>query len=212
MADTKTYLEQDRFYHIYNHAVGNEQLFNSDNNYLFFLKLFKKYLLEYVDMYAYCLMPNHFHFIIKIKSEKEILNKSIVRGGNCPTRVQNPRRDGEASSISLLISKQFSHLFNSYSQSYNKENKRKGSLFMNRFKRKEIDNKEYLVKLIHYVHFNPVLADLSSDISEWKYSSYNVIVDNSFTSIARNQVIEMFNDKYNFVFCHKTEPEILGIE
>ena len=82
MADTRTPLEENGFYHVYNHAVGNEQLFMNNENYLYFLKLLKKYLSTFVDVYAYCLMPNHFHFIIKIKSKEEILFNS-----SNPTRV-----------------------------------------------------------------------------------------------------------------------------
>ena len=59
MADSKTHLEQEKFYHIYNHAVGEELLFKSERNYLFFLDLTKRYLNDYVTFYAYCLMPNH---------------------------------------------------------------------------------------------------------------------------------------------------------
>ena len=67
MADPKIPLEEDRFYHIYNHAVGDELFFKSDENYKFFLRRFKKYVHPYVDLYAYCLMSNHFHFVVKNK-------------------------------------------------------------------------------------------------------------------------------------------------
>ena len=91
MADTKTPLEADYTYHIYNHAVGNEVLFKTDSNYQFFLSRLEKYLIDYIDLYAYFLLPNHFHLLIKVH----------------PTRVNNPRR--------VSISKQFSHIFNRYS-------------------------------------------------------------------------------------------------
>ena len=154
MADSKTHLEQEKFYHIYNHAVGEELLFKSERNYLFFLDLTKRYLNDYVVFYAYCLMPNHFHFIVKVKSEQEIILKENLYEGS------NPRRDYMGKSVSLIISQKFSNLFNSYAQAYNKENDRRGSLFVNRYKRILISDKKYLLKLIHYIHYNPVMANL----------------------------------------------------
>ena len=58
--------------------------------------------------------------------------------------------------VFLIVSQKFSNLFNSYTQVYNKENNRKGSLFVNRYKRILISDKKYLLKLIHYIHYNPV--------------------------------------------------------
>ena len=209
MADSKTMLEPERFYHVYNHAVGNENLFNSENNYLYFLKLSKKYLIKFVDIYAYCLMPNHFHLVIKVKSEEDIMSAYKEQ---YPARVLNPRRVETQNSVSLIISKQFSNLFNSYAQAFNKENNRKGSLFVNRFKRRLVTDRNYLIKLIHYLHFNPVKANLNENIGDWKYSSYNAIINDKFTLINRKQVLELFDSRENFIYCHKNEPKISGIE
>ena len=218
MADSKTLLEPERFYHVYNHAVGNENLFKSDHNYLYFLELLKKYIIKFVDIYAYCLMPNHFHFVLKIKCENDILfayNKNystmVQNQSHNSTRVLNPRRV-DTHSTSLIISKQFSNLFNSYAQAFNKENDRKGSLFVNRFKRRLVADKNYLIKLIHYIHYNPVMANLTKTVGDWKFSSYNIINNDNFTLINSEQVIKLFDNKQNFIYCHKTEPKISGID
>ncbi|MEA2105454.1 MAG: transposase [Bacteroidota bacterium] len=194
MADSKTILEAEKCFHIYNHAVGTEMLFKTDRNYHFFLYLVKKHLISFVDIYAYCLMPNHFHLIILIKEENEILAKKKAK-----------------TSIPLLISQQFSNLFNSYAQAFNKENNRKGSLFLNRFKRKIIKDEKYLKKLIHYIHYNPVLANLCKNIYDWNYSSYNAIISNRPTLLARSKIVELFHNKLNFIYCHKTLPQISGL-
>lgn len=202
MADTKTPLEVGGFYHIYNHAVGDEQLFVSDKNYLHFLGLFNKYLTGFVDVYAYCLMPNHFHFIIQVNDLSEILlDDSISKATSI-----------DVNNMPLIISRQFSHLFNSYAQGYNKQHNRKGSLFANRYKRKLITTESYLSKLIHYVHYNPVKANLCTKISYWQYSSYNAILSDKKTRIKRENVVDLFGDKRNFIFCHNIEPSLSGIE
>lgn len=205
MADTKTPLEENRFYHIYNHAVGNELLFTKEDNYKYFLMLIEKYLLNCLDIFSYCLMPNHFHLVIRIK---DALNIEIAN----PTRVLNPRRVFQTSDVPTLISKQFSNLFNSYAQAFNKQQQRKGSLFNNRFKRIHIGAESYLLKLIHYIHYNPVEANLCSTISEWKYSSFNAIMSNKKTFIKRSEVLELFGDKENFNYFHKISPILSGID
>jgi len=204
MTNTQIFLEEDRFYHIYNHAVGNEKLFIYNKNYLYFLQLFNKYLSGFVDVYAYCLIPNHFHFIIKIKSNNEMVVLN-------PTRVSNPRRIKNIN-IPATISKQFSHFFNSYAQAYNKQQNRKGSLFNNRYKRKQITTDAYLVKLIHYMHYNPVEANLCNNISDWKYSSYNAVLSDKNTIIVRDKIIDLFAGKQNFIYCHDVAPKLSGIE
>ena len=62
----------ENYYHIYNHAVGKENLFENEGNHLFFLSKYAQHLATIVDTFAYCLMPNHFHFAIRIKTEEEI--------------------------------------------------------------------------------------------------------------------------------------------
>ena len=62
--------EEEGLYHVYNRANGNEKLFLLDHNYRFFLKKYEEYISPFVDTFCYCLMPNHFHFLIKIKEEK----------------------------------------------------------------------------------------------------------------------------------------------
>ena len=57
------------FYHIYNRAVEGNRLFREWKNYDFFLDKVKKYLLPEGDVLAFCLMPNHYHFLIRIASQ-----------------------------------------------------------------------------------------------------------------------------------------------
>ena len=102
-----------------------------------------------------------------------------------------------------IFSKQFSKVFNSYSQAFNKENDRHGALIESPFKRKEIDSEEYLRRTIVYIHRNPQNHNLIDDFVEYKYSSYNGILSNSPTLLQRNEVIELFDDIENFKFCHQ---------
>jgi putative transposase len=203
MADSKTLLEPEGIYHIYNHAVGSELLFFNSSNYQHFLNLFKNYLIDYVNVYAYCLMPNHFHFVIQVKSSIDILKINL-------TRILNHNESDKI--IPNLISTQFSHVFNSYAQAINKQENRKGSLFNNRFKRKPVTDEIYLQQLIHYIHFNPIALGLCNNITDWQYSSYNAIVSRKPSLISSEKVVELYDDLDNFIFYHKIEPFLLEID
>ncbi|MBC8343834.1 MAG: transposase [Bacteroidetes bacterium] len=65
-------LFEDHYYHIFNHANGPENLFVEEKNYIFFLDKYKLYITPLVHTIAYCLMPNHFHMLIRVKTLKEI--------------------------------------------------------------------------------------------------------------------------------------------
>jgi len=61
-------LSVDDYYHVYNRAVANNQLFKEERNYWFFISKIKFYLLKTAEVLAYCLMPNHYHLVIKLKT------------------------------------------------------------------------------------------------------------------------------------------------
>lgn len=111
-----------------------------------------------------------------------------------------------------LVSKQFGNLFNSYSKAFNKQQGRKGSLFMHPFKRIKVTDESYLKKLVNYIHMNPVEAKLSSKPKEWKHSSYPGIVSNRSTLVLIDEVLSWFDDRENFIHCHRYPPEMTGID
>ena len=74
--------------------------------------------------------------------------------------------------------------------------------------RKEINEMKYLLKLICYVHQNPVNAGFAEKLAEWKYSSFNAIISQKHTLILREEVIGLFDDLENFLFCHSKNMEI----
>ena len=63
MANKRIPVEADKFYHLYDHAVGDENLFRNENNYKYFLKKYAEYFNPIAETYAYCLMPNHWGYV-----------------------------------------------------------------------------------------------------------------------------------------------------
>ena len=119
-------LEKDHYYHIYNRGINGCTIFNSDRNKAYFLKLLGKYLSDKASLVAYCLMDNHFHLLIEVKTDTKTITQA------------------------------FSNLFNAYSKAFNKENNRTGSLFEKHFKRKRINNEDYFKNIFRYIHLNPI--------------------------------------------------------
>ena len=205
MPNPKISLEPDRTYHVFNHAVGHENFFQNDDNYIFFLKKIKKWVLPVADIFAYCLMPNHFHIVVRIKN-LELLNELWIEKLRKRNRV-NKFGEADSSKMQLLIlndliTEQFSHCFNSYAQSYNKMYDRKGSLFKQSFQRKWIDTNDYLYRVICYIHNNPVIHGFVKKKEEWKYSSYSAINGNKPTLVLKEEVLELFGGIENFIYLH----------
>jgi len=113
-----------------------------------------------------------------------------------PDRVPNPVR-GETFPASL----QFSKLFNSYAQAFNKRTDRHGSLFERPFKRKIIENEWNLKQVILYIHNNPVHHGFCSHPLEYPWSSYLTCVSVKPTKLNREKVIGWFDDQVNFMNC-----------
>ena len=65
----------DHFFHIYNRGNNRQEIFLEAENYRFFLnKLHSYYDPTDVDLVAYCLMPNHYHLITRIKQRIDFSN------------------------------------------------------------------------------------------------------------------------------------------
>lgn len=199
-------LEYDKFYHIYNHGVGGRDLFRDANNYEYFLELYDKYISSIAETYAWVLMKNHFHLLVKIRSVEECLN---LTGFETPDRVLNPVR-GEK--LDNLPSKQFSKLFNSYAQAFNKYHETWGSLFERPFKRKLIANDNYLQKIVLYIHNNPVHHGFCDHPIEYPWSSYLTCISAKPTKLKREMVLDWFDDQTNFLAVHEQKIEKEKIE
>ena len=182
-------LEPEVIYHIYNRAVGKDNLFGDEDNYHYFLKQWKAYL-PYLEVYAYCLMPNHFHFLAKVKpivGEQEIhLHKQNTSKNKRFIKGEIP--------YSEFLEDQFKRLFSSYALAYNKQQGRHGALFQKRFKRISV-NKEYkLYELLAYIHHNPVHHHFCSAYEDWKYSSWSAYQNLQQPSLLnRQEVLNWFD-------------------
>src|ERR1700759_1510602 len=147
-------------YHIYNHANGSENLFRTSGNYNFFLEKFKKHIYPVASTFAYNLLPNHFHWLLQIRSEQEI-EKTFPKFKTLEKLELQTH----------FISKQFSNFFCAYTQAFNKVNYRMGSLFVKNFKRELIKSDSQFQNAFLYVQLNVVKHKFVRDEMEWNWSS-----------------------------------------
>lgn len=202
----KDFFESDCYYHIYNHANGKENLFLSDENYLYFLRKYAQYISPIADTLAYCLMPNHFHFFIRVFIEKELI-LHLYNLEN--SQKQKPKVINELGELEIhkFVMLQFQHFLNGYTQAYNKMYERKGSLFLNNLNLKKVESNHYYSKLVHYIHFNPVHHGFCKSPEDWKHSSYHSFLSEKASRLKREEVTSWFGGKSEFIDFHQQAPD-----
>lgn len=159
-------LKSGEIYHVYNRGNNRQRLFYDRDNYYYFLSKIKQYLLPNCDMLAYCLMPNHFHFLIHAN------NKTTRR---CKNRIILPDTPRIPALEMSRFSKGIQLLLSSYAKGINKKYSRSGSLFRQNTKSKQTSSEyfsdDYSLQCFMYIHNNPVTAGLVQYPDDWEFSS-----------------------------------------
>jgi putative transposase len=181
MSTTDTPLLPGYIYHIYNRGLDKQTTFLYKEQYFFFLELMKKYFPNAYNVYAYCLMPNHFHLLIYVMDENS--NKPHFP---------------------------LSHMINTYTQKFNRLSERKGALFERPFKKKKITNNKYFWQLICYIHHNPYHHRIG-DYKDYPWSSYKTILSSKPTYINRKEVLTTFGGQEDFITMHEQELDYRDI-
>jgi len=170
-------------YHIMLRGIDRQQIFEDDEDYCHFLNIVQEcHEMLLFDLFAYCLMGNHVHMLLKERDE----------------------------SLETIFKK----IGSKYVYYYNVKYQRVGHLFQDRFRSEPVEDDEYFLMVLRYIHQNPVKAKLCRDVGEYTYSSYteyfrdSTIVDTQYalSMLAKDQFIE-FNSQRNEDQClEMTEP------
>jgi putative transposase len=144
-------LIENNIYHVYNRGNNKRQIFFSRDNYLYFLKTVHKTIATCSDILAWCLMPNHFHFLVHANenSVKQIIDGSFER---------------------QRFSQEIKQLLSSYTKAINKQKNFTGSLFQQKTKAVCVNDEKssYGDTAFHYIHQNPMKAGL---VKKWKHGN-----------------------------------------
>lgn len=161
MVRRKIYFEVGHYYHLFNRGNNRGRIFFDENDYAFFLRRVSRYLSPVVDVVAYCLMPTHYHILIRVRP----VERSTPEDGGQGEGLQK-------SEAHESVSGAVQRLTISYTRCINKNYRRVGALFQGHYRFKLIDDRGYLQYLSRYIHRNPVEAGLVSRCADWPWSSY----------------------------------------
>ena len=129
-------------YHIVLRGINRQVIFSNDEDRKRFIFTIKRYksICEY-NIFAYCIMDNHIHLLLKVG--KEPLEQIIRR------------------------------LAGSFVHWYNDKYERIGNLFQDRFKSEPVEDDNYMLTVVRYIHQNPLKAGMVENIEDYYWSSYN---------------------------------------
>ncbi|TAF66699.1 MAG: hypothetical protein EAZ55_05735 [Cytophagales bacterium] len=214
-------MQAEKVYHIYNRSNNKDLLFPKIENHTYFLKKWAEYLADFMDVYTYCLLPNHFHLMARMKDENQIQEafaKVITEKGTTSKKFEQYNRNRTNSSqrtvsseplnTDEIISEQFRNLFSGYSKAINKQENRTGSLFQKQFKRLPVENDLYFTRLIWYIHRNPMHHRISKDFREYAWSSYQRLLLPQASKLDKAYIFDWFGGKAAFIKFHTEQQNL----
>jgi len=156
-------LEPGKYYHVYNRAKNGEPLFADEEAFRFFMKLYQTHICPIAETFAYCLLHDHLHLLIRIRE-------------NAPGSLFRP----------------FALLFNGYTKGYNLHNGKEGRIFKFKLKRIEIRNTPCLQEMIRYINQNPWRHGEAEHPANYRFSSFRATITAGPTLIVKEKVREFF--------------------
>ncbi len=186
---TTTRLIPGHTYHLFARGNNRENLFYEAPNYAYFLRQYSRHVWPVAETFAYCLLKNHFHLLVRIREQSPSLTPD-------PAQVVNPRRASQA----------ISNFLNAYAKAINKVYGRTGSLFQERFRRLEVTDDRYFQQLVFYIHFNPQKHGFVDDFRDWPWSSYGGLTSSTATLLAREETFVNFGSRLAFEAFHRAGP------
>lgn len=178
-------------YHIYNQGNNQQQLFYTEDDYRLFLELFSSYVVPYADVLAWCLIPNHYHFMLSVKE-----NCAPVKQGNI---------------VLDSVSNGFRNLSGAYAHQYNKVHQKSGSVFRPKTKSKNLTEDGSAMSYLncfYYIHQNAWRHGIVSHASLWKYSSYHFYAGTRKQSICNRELARQLCEFDEATFIKLTEQRV----
>lgn len=212
-------LRQGCFYHVFNCGINGEIIFREPNDYARFHNSIYKYLIPVTDIYAWCLMSNHFHLLFQVKENityrfsKDSSKADISQKGEDVSfeDVKWLTIDLSASSASDSINKKkkpnpsrhMAHMLSSHTRYINRKYGRHGNLFERPTKRIEISNSQYLRNILVYIHNNPVHHGFCKHPFEYPWSSYHEYINNDPLICKKGTMLKWFTNTESFIHLHE---------
>ncbi|WP_147303533.1 hypothetical protein [Rhodohalobacter sp. SW132] len=203
-------LEEGHFYHIYNRGAGKASIFFTDQDYNLFIEKYFYYLYVPAETFAWCLLKNHFHLLIRVRTTEEQFQTFKTLKPHFPEK--SFYGDKFSSPKPYLVSQQLSHLFNSYTKTINLKTNRSGTLIEGTFKRKKIKDEDHFLHIACYIHRNPIHHGISANFSDYSHSSYQRILSGDHPFVESKNLTQRFGGINNFIEAHSEFKHKLGDE
>lgn len=193
----------EQHYHILFRSIDGIPLFKTENEYFFFLEKWKRFTDPVFSTWAYSMLDNHAHFIIKVKQLEEVLEALNALPTEAKTKIiRQFMKTNDASLIGPVIQRQINSFMVSYANTYNHIGERKGGLFQRPFRRSIIESEAHLQHAIVYVHANVQRHGLLRDFRTHPHHSYHAILQKDSTFIDAEAVLHFFGGINQFVSNH----------
>lgn len=181
-------LEPDTVFHIFNRGINSSKVFFEEDNYRYILDRYVTYVHPYVETFAYCLLGNHYHLLIRVRPASD-LDKVIKKNKDQP--------------YCWHVSNAFSSWLQSYTRAINKRFNRTGSLFETPFKRIEVHEARYFMTLVAYIHQNPEKHGLINDFRNYPHSSFHGhLLSHKISKLRRKEVLDWFGGERAYQAFH----------
>lgn len=200
-------------YHVYNHAVMPNLLFGDGEDRHFFVMLLREKVIHFAEVFAYALIPNHFHIALRIKSEAA-LRALLADPEYNPTAYERKWLAGEAT-FTKMIGDHWANIFAMYTAHRNPKAKRRGTLLDQTVRRIRVRDDLVSRRLIMYIHTNEVKHHIRNDYegSSYLICSYAYYFkDRSDHWLARDTVLERFGGLDSFVRKHREYVKKYGTQ
>lgn len=173
------------YYHVMIRGINREYVFKTDEHKQKITEIIQKEQQdEEIEVFAWCLMDNHAHLLVKGALQQ--LSKAIKI-------------------ISLK-----------YAAYYNQKGQRVGPVFGDRYKSENIEDDQYLLGVLRYIHNNPVKAKMVSNPEDYQWSSYHYYIgDYSQDKLVQDKsiIMEWFNYKKDaFADFHRQQDKTQYLE
>jgi len=130
-------------FHVLNRAVARLPLFEKEEDYQAFERVLEEAVQrEPLPLFAYCVMPNHWHFVVRGKTKHQVTDFFRWLTHTHTMRWHAHHRTSGT-----------------------------GHLYQGRFKSFPIEEDEHLLAVLRYVERNPLRANLCEAAETWRYGS-----------------------------------------
>jgi putative transposase len=170
-------MEKGHIYHICSRAVGNEQIFRQEEDYHCFLGVIGEKLLPLSEIYAYVLLSNHYHLMLKVLADP------------------------------LPVAKAMGEIGGSHAKWYNHKYKRKGGLFISPYKRRDVSADADLAWTPWYIYRNPLHHGITKDWRGYKWSSFQAYASGKPSRLNTSFLLDFFGGLDKMIAHHALNAE-----